>query len=253
MLSSKNLPKIRSITSNEERWNLFLLEQNSKEWKEKRNGLLTASVLPSLWGLGYQSAKYWFQVYSGTKKEKEPTPFEKNLFEKGHFYEDKVLQDLENQGKILIRPGLYVSPVHPWLGATLDAILLSDNTKDDELDQPPEFTNVEVKWTTTDLPQNVKEVKLRYVIQVYAQMFITGIPQTDLIVTSETEKVFFRFHADQEIFDSILRTATRFKDDVNNNLPEHWGRISVKRCQDYWEEEVARLVREKKAFRVYSP
>jgi uncharacterized protein YwbE len=118
---------------------------------------------------------------------------------------------------------MFIHESYPWLGASLDAILMSPHTTGDTL------TNVEIKWVMKELPDHPHDIKVRYakhILQVQTQMLVTGIKGTLLVFYKDGQATVFLVKPHYPLMREIANKSLHFLLDVKAKNNDIWKRTT---------------------------
>jgi len=219
---------------------LFKLQQNSPTWDEFHapgfRGFLTASIVPDILGFGYQSPHARFKHCTGLKPI-EFTSYAQDILNQGHEAEQECLNYITEHcltpDKVLMKPGIIVSPTYPYLAASLDAILVSKNR----------LVNIEIKhcknsWVEKPIALDYFPGTLspKYLLQVQTQMLCSGIEESLLILFDDVGfrtkqdnfMHIFAINQNAKVQQAITYYTYKFWNDINQDDSE------ISKVQDYW-------------------
>jgi hypothetical protein len=224
----------------EDRLRLFMLEQNQPEWQAlhqpspSRPYLVTASIIPNLFGLGFDSPKKQFDMAKGTyvKEVSEQTQI---LLDYGHLSEPRAIFFLKNyfasiananQEKVyFVQPGLMVHPIFTFLAASSDGLLV--RWKDFKMS----LLNVEIKCPFYgSIPESINEIKPRVILQIQTQLACNKLKRSLLVYWSPKKVRMFVIPAHKDLQDLIEIVAHQFARDLRRGKEgeDKWKRVNKK-------------------------
>ena len=148
---------------------------NNQEWKNARKDTITASLVPEMFGIGYRP---WCRLVKGY----EEPPSTASEYGKKHEQDAKnsYLQNYATFPLLSQTPGLLVKDIGKSfkLGCSMDLVTLDKDLK---------WLNVEFKCPfTKQLPGSKEKINPRYLVQVFVQMWVSGIKQSHLFFWTPT-------------------------------------------------------------------
>ena len=174
-IKTNYLPKIYSLLENYN--SIPCIEQKTEEWLAERRQIITASEAGYLLGIkgratimNYLSAKLNIST-SQDKLRYMPS------VQHGTIFEDVSRMIYETRNNVSVREyGLIKSVKTPFLGASPDGIVSTDATNA-RIGRLVEIKNP-YKFDETD------DIKPEYLIQIYQQQYVLGLPLCDFIKTN---------------------------------------------------------------------
>lgn len=201
----------------DDRFRFWFIDENSQQWEDLhkhtyRPLLFTASNVPSILGMGYDSPATMYELYKG-EKEKRIDMFLKRILDYGKTMEPIALEDFYDnycgEWTLGAKPGPLIHKDIPWLLASVDQILYNPSTR--------ELALLEIKcpWTSCT-PEYVEEVSSTYLIQVQIQMLVTGVEKTFLYIYGRVARALFEIPYDPDLCHIILYQLEQFKNRIDN-------------------------------------
>jgi hypothetical protein len=213
MLGYKNFNRFRD----------FFIEENSIRWAELHEykmfpfPVYTASVIPCICGVGYNSAGKIFDYFKGYSDPKAIDETQARMFKYGHDNEPKALAKFYelNPNFTGIKPGVIYHPERKNIGASLDQIILDPETN--------ELMNLEIKCPyTLSIPLQTVEIKPNYLVQTTVQMACSGIKETLLFFWTPESSRTYHIPYSPELFKEIQKYVYAFDFDLKKG--ERWNR-----------------------------
>lgn len=204
-------------------------------WLAERRKHITSSDLAALMGLpdAYGSPMgVYLEKKDMLERGEAPTHLEAGLRLQPvilEWYADRLQVAIEHADPY----ALVVSPDHPVLAASLDALRVGDR-------RPVDAKNVRFKRPEEWGPDGSDEIPARYVVQLHAQMICTGVrTEADLATLfAGADPGWFRVPYDQEIGAAIVEAGETFwREHVLADVPppvdgsDEWSRFLSSRRQ----------------------
>jgi hypothetical protein len=176
---------------------------------EQEQFTVTASTVAELMGVGFKSAKYWFELYTGQTiwvEPNSPAP------EYGRHNEAKALSTFYKHYPefVGIKPGTLFH--RDWPDVPLAASL--DNIAVHKTKRPTPLLNIEVKcpfYNDHHLPKSVNEIQLKNIVQCQAQMEISGIERSVLWNWNSEEQIGWKVERNKEYGRKIVQCVLEFQ------------------------------------------
>lgn len=196
-------------------WKNWTTSQEDAEWGEARKTVITASVVPEFFGLGYRAWKDLSCNFQDSKADSNP------LVQRGKECEPIAVEDFlegykkhfRNETLFVCQPGLLIREQTIEndvisLGASLDRLLLRIPGGCVGKWKTQQWINLEVKVPNKfhGLP-SVSEIKPRYLLQVVIQMWVAKLSCSFLFFWREDSNVCFRVdwnESAQAVMDFVL-------------------------------------------------
>lgn len=160
-------------------------------------------------GVGFKSAKYWFELYTNQTiwiEPNSPAP------EYGKYNEDKGIASFYDHYPtwIGVKPGVIFHSQWPHvpMAASLDNIAVH-KTK-----FPTPLLNIECKcpfYNDHKLPKSINEIQLKNIVQAQSQMEISGIEKTVLWYWNAEEQIGWKVARNKEYGKQIVMAVQEFK------------------------------------------
>lgn len=182
------------------------VRQGTDEWLEMRRTGITASEMPVLTGTRPGLWELWADKADIARRSK-PSKQLQSLFDLGHAMEPLIAEQYQKQTGRRIRRVTQMCrhPEKDWAFASLDRVVVGEERI------------VEIKWAPIARWRNGPPA---YVLdQVQWQMYVTGYPQTDVVVLNGGTIEIHEVPADHEYQENLYAIADWFRDLVARKEP----------------------------------
>lgn len=180
-----------------ERWRYFSLNQDTAEWKQAHDSLITATKVDEITRRGKSRLTLWKQLMG---HEERPDLAHIPAIQWGREHEGEAINhffsgNFSDQFTRGEQPGLVVHPTMNYFASSPDHIML-DRNRD-------KWTLLEIKCPSKSLYDSAFKVPKPYIMQCSVQMLTCGIDQCILYFWTPTETRAYLIEASQELFEWI--------------------------------------------------
>lgn len=186
-------------------YDILNLEQGTNEWKQERLKHLTASQVPSLFGISPYQTSLDLLREKLTGQEQEVNAYKQILFDKGHTAEIAARAWVEADLKLKFPPLVVVSKQCPDLLASLDGF------------NEEHRLILEAKFMGVKALEEVKlgNIKKHHLCQIQSQLFATGAEKCIYFATTgDGESAIAEIKPNPEFPEKLTVAVSDFMKDV---------------------------------------